>query len=53
MVLCAGEGTGAAAGGGGVAVGREGSSKTSVVAAVGVMVMQQKRWIGVELMVGA
>ena len=35
-----------------VAVGREGS-KRSVVAAAGVMVVQRKRWIGVELMAEA
>ena len=34
------------------AVGREGS-KRSVVAAAGVMVVQRKRWIRVELMMGA
>ena len=35
-----------------VAVGREGS-KRSVVAAAGVMVVQRRRWIGMELMMGA
>ena len=34
------------------AVGREGS-KRSGVAAVGVMVVQRWRWIGMELMMGA
>ena len=35
-----------------MAVGREGS-KRSVVAAAGVMVVQRRRWIGMELMMGA
>ena len=35
-----------------VAVGREGS-KRSVVAAAGAMVVQRRRWIGMELMMGA
>ena len=35
-----------------VAVGREGS-KRSVVAAAGVMVVQRRRWIGMEQMMGA
>ena len=43
-------GTGAAVGGsgGGGGVGREGS-KRSVVAVAGVMVVQRRRWIGMEL----
>ena len=35
-----------------VAVGREGS-KRSVVAAAGAMVVQRRRWIGMEQMMGA
>ena len=35
-----------------VAVGWEGS-KRSVVAAAGAMVVQRRRWIGMELMMGA
>ena len=34
-----------------VAVGREGSER-SVEAAAGVMVVQRRRWIGMELMMG-
>ena len=36
-----------------VAVGREGSKRSVVVAAAGTMVVLRRRWIGMELMMGA